>query len=72
MKTIKKYIKQFNKNNPGFIAELNDIDSYINKQSNCSCYYIVITDTENDIPGFYQFYSCKEFKQWIDGVVLEG
>ena len=72
MKTIQKYIDQFNRKNPGFVAELNDIDSYINKRSHCSQYYIVITDVENDIPGFYCFYSCKEFKQWIDGVVLEG
>ena len=72
MKTIKMYIDQFNRNNPGFIAELNEIDSYIDKKTHCSCYYIVITDTAHNIPGFYQFYSCKEFKQWIDGVILEG
>lgn len=65
MATMEKLIRRFNKMNPAYKAELDWIDSYE------GWYTVVITEPEYGIPAHYHFNSCKEFRDWMDNVVLD-
>ena len=62
MKTMQKLVDRFNKMNPDYHAEL---DSWEQK------YTVYITEPVCGITGRYVFKSCREFDEWMKGVVLE-
>ena len=65
MKTMEKLIKRFNRlMDPEMSAELDWINSYQ------GWYTVVITDGCG-LPGRYHFRTCKEFREWMDGVVID-
>ena len=64
MKTMEKLIKRFNRNNPGYMAELDWQDSYPG-------YYTVWITNTFGLSARYHFRTCKEFREWMDGVVLD-
>lgn len=64
MKTMQKLIEKFNKQNPNHTAELDTFDSYR------GYYKVYIGRSDWWDYSTLTFKSCKEFKEWMDGVVL--
>ncbi|MCR5566022.1 MAG: hypothetical protein K6F61_04160 [Clostridiales bacterium] len=64
MKTMEKLCKRFNRMNPCYHAELDWINSY-------KGWYTVIIESEYEYPAHYHFPTCNDFKDWINGVVLD-
>ena len=64
MSTMEKLVKRFNRMNPDYIAELCE-DSWEPE------YTVYITEPVCGLTARYVFGSCKEFKEWSDGVVLD-
>lgn len=64
MKTIRKLCKRFNKISPNYSVHLDEIESY-------NGYYKLFIADENGIGSWYIFASCKEFSEWMNGVILE-
>lgn len=64
MKTMQKLVDRFNRMYPEYLAELCR-DSWEQK------YTIYITEPVCGITGRYVFKSCREFDEWMKGVVLE-
>ena len=65
MATMEKLIRRFNKMNPAYKAELDWHSSYD------GFYTVVIKEPVYGIPATYHFRTCKEFREWMDGVVLD-
>ena len=65
MKGIRKLIKRFIKMYPEYEAWFDEIDSYP------GYYVIAITEPVLKLTCRYIFTSCRDFKEWMDGVVLE-
>ena len=66
MKTMEKLLSQFNRNHRNHRAELDTINSYKGYYRICisSFYPFSLSST-------YTFYTCKEFSDWMKGVVLD-
>lgn len=66
MKTFKKLCKRFEKLHPNYEVWFDELESYK------GYYKVCITDKHIlQIPAYYTFESCKEFKEWMEGVVLD-
>ena len=65
MKTMEKLIARFNRDNPGYTAELDWLDSYE------GWYTVCIYDDACGTSGRYHFRTCDEFAEWMNGVVLD-
>lgn len=65
MKTIKKLIKRFNRLNPDYSVCLDELESY------AGYYRINITEPVLGLTSCYTFETCKDFADWINGVVLD-
>ena len=65
MKTMEKLVARFNRENPGYHAELDWMSSYE------GWYTVAITEPVCDMTSYYHFTSCEDFRSWMDGVVLE-
>ena len=65
MKEIDKLIRRFNNLHPDYEAHLDEIES------GPRYYRIVITEPVCGMRVHYTFYSCRSFKEWMDGVVLD-
>ena len=64
MAMVKRLVKRFNRLNPGYTAEIYDLESYR------GCYRVYITDDAYGITSEYIFATAREFREWINGVVL--
>lgn len=66
METMRKLVERFNRRHQHYRAFLDEINSY-------SGWYIIhISDYPNCFHScMYRFSSCKEFSEWMKGVVLE-
>ena len=64
MKTFCQMITRFNKRNPGYHAYLDLFESYRG-------YYRVYISGPDSVGALYTFASVREFKEWMDGVVLD-
>ncbi len=64
MKTMQKLIKRFERVHPGFFAWLDPLESY-------SGYYRIIIYDKWAGSTQYIFKTCREFKEWTDGVVMD-
>ena len=62
MKTMEELCKRFGDLHPGYEAYLDEPLSYRNY------YRVYIYDTDSKLGTWYAFHSCKEFKEWSDGV----
>ena len=65
MKTMEKLIARFNKMHPDYSAELVDYES------RPGWYVVFITNDYFTVSARYYFSSCKDFRGWMDGVVLD-
>ena len=65
MKTMHKLIAKFKRMYPEYDAYLDPIDSYKGN------YRVAITEPVLDLTAWYTFTSCREFNEWINGVVLD-
>lgn len=65
MKTIEKLCRKFERLFPSYCADFDTINSYK------GCYRICIIDVERNLYSWHIFTSCKDFSEWINGVVLE-
>lgn len=65
MKTMEKLCRRFEKLNPGYKAELDKISSYV------GWYIIYITEPVCGTTSTYYATGCREFKEWMDNVVLD-
>ena len=65
MKTIQKLIKKFKRMYPDYDAWLDPIDSYKGN------YHIAITEPVCGLTSWHYFSTCREFNEWINGVVLD-
>lgn len=65
MKTMQKLIIRFKRIHPDHEAYLDTLESYRGN------YRIAITDLTHDLTAWYLFTSCRDFREWMDGVVLE-
>lgn len=64
MKTMKKLIQKFNRKFPNYSAYLDCIESYQ------GCYRICISDDEYKLSSWYIFDSCRDFNEWMNGIVF--
>jgi len=66
MKTMEKLVKRFNRlfGDAFYTAELDWMSSYP------GWYTVDITDPLG-MSTRYHFHTCKDFREWMDGVVLE-
>lgn len=65
MKTMEKLVKRFNRLfDPECTAELDWINSYP------GWYTVAIVDGLGMLTN-YHFRSCREFREWMDGVVMD-
>ena len=65
MKTMEKLVRRFNRLNPDYHAELEWRDSYP------GWYAVYITEPVCGLTSIYHFSTCAEFREWMDGVVLD-
>ena len=68
MKTMEILCTRFSRIHPGYTAYLNKIESYH------GYYKIVIyspVDLPINIPFEYTFRSCREFSEWMHGVIMD-
>ncbi len=65
MKTMEKLIRRFNALSPAYKAELDWRDSHE------GFYVVVIEEPVCGMYSRYHFRTCAEFREWMDGVVLE-
>lgn len=64
MKTMETLIRRFNRRNaPTYRASLDPIDSYPG-------YYVVYVSDPVCVAR-YSFKSCRDFREWMDGVSLD-
>lgn len=65
MKSMRKAIKRFNKKYCGWFYEaiLDVFNSY-------QGYYVVAIIGPEGVPCRYEFKSCREFIEWVNGVCL--
>ena len=64
MKTMAKLIRRFNRMTPDYKAEL-CTDSWEPR------YTVYITEPVCGMVSRYVFTSCRDFREWMDGVVLD-
>lgn len=66
MRTMQKMIDRFNRKYDSlhYYAELSWLDSYPG-------YYTVVIADELGYTARYHFRTCNEFREWMDGVVLD-
>lgn len=65
MKTIPKLIKKFKRIYP-------DYDAWFDKDFSYKGYYrVVITEPVLHLTSDYIFSTCRDFNEWINGVVLD-
>lgn len=65
MKTFEKLCRKFEKLFPGYCADFNEMESYR------GCYRVCIINVENNLWCWHIFTSCRDFKEWMDGVILD-
>ena len=63
--TMERLIKRFNRLNPDYHAELDWLSSY------AGFYTVDITEPVCGLTSRYHFHTCAEFREWMDGVVLD-
>ena len=64
MKTMEKLIKRFERLHPDYEAHFNDWES-------CPGYYVIFITQHGLWPAEYIFSTLKDFREWMDGVVLD-
>ena len=69
MKTMERLCKRFNRIHKPYTATLNTLDSYRGYYRVCIANKI--SDFFDDT-CYYTFRSCAEFREWIDGVIMNG
>lgn len=70
MKTFEMLCKRFNRIHKGYRAIFDSFFSYR------GYYNVTIIDDRKDLISYglstvYTFKTCKEFKEWIDGVIMD-
>lgn len=65
MKTFPKLIKKFKRLYPEYEAYFDTLESYK------GYYRVAITEPVCGLTAWYTFESCKDFSDWINGVVLD-
>lgn len=65
MKTMEKLCRRFERMFPDWCAELDTLESYP------GCYRICIINTALDVWAWHMFTSCRDFCEWMHGVVLD-
>ena len=65
MKTMRRLCRYLERVHPGYIAELSEPESYR------GWYKIYITEPMRGLTSEYYATGCREFREWIDGVVLD-
>ena len=65
MKTMERLCRRFERLFPAYCAELDTLDSYR------GYYRVCIIDLEHDIWAWHVFTSCREFREWMEGVVMD-
>ena len=67
MKTMEKLCKRFERLHPGYEASLDTCESYP------GFYRVYIDNAETgSLCHVYTFRTCADFRDWTDGVVLDG
>ena len=64
MNTMEKLCRRFEKLFPGYAADLDDINSYRG-------YYRVCIVTPDNNYYWHLFTSCKDFRDWMNGVTID-
>ena len=66
MKTFRKLVKRFEKLHPNYECWFDELESFRGS------YKVCITDKHIlQLPAYYSFESCRDFREWMDGVVLD-
>lgn len=65
MKTIPKLIRKFMRLHPEYEAWFDEMGSYK------GYYRIAITEPVLHLTSDHIFFTCREFEEWINGVVLD-
>lgn len=65
MKSMRKLIKRFNNKYCGWFYEA-ILDVFNSYQGN----YVVTIINPDGVPCEYNFKSCRDFSEWVDGVCL--
>ena len=64
MKTMEKLCRKFERIHPGYLADLCN-DNYEPR------YTVFITEPVLGLVSRYVFETCRDFSEWINGVVLD-
>ena len=63
---LNRICRRFEKLNPGY-------ECYLNPQWSCrGSYDVYVGNKETRIGRHYNFRSQKEFREWVNGVIMEG
>ena len=63
MKTMQKLCRRFERLFPIYAADLDTLESYR------GCYRVCIIDLETEMYYWHMFKSCRDFREWMDGLV---
>jgi len=72
MSEIRRLCRRFEKLNPGYECSLDEISSWSGSGSACGNYRIYIGNKETQIGSWYTFRSIREFREWVNNVIMEG
>lgn len=64
MKTMESLCSRFSRIHPGYSAYLDPICSYPG-------FYNICIDSPDGFPCWYIFRSCREFSEWMHGVIMD-
>ena len=65
MKTMETLCHRFERLFPGYAADLDTLESY------SGCYRVCIIDLDRNDFCWHMFASCRDFREWMDGVVMD-
>ena len=72
MSEIRRLCRRFEKLNPGYECSLDELSSWVGCGSARGNYRIFIGNKETRISSWYTFRSIREFREWVNNVIMEG
>lgn len=72
MSEIRRLCRRFEKLNPGYECSLDEIYSWKGSGRTRGNYKIFIGNKETRFGSWYTFRSIREFREWVNNVIMEG
>ena len=72
MQEMRRLCRRFEKLNPSYECCLDDVLSWQGSGGARGHYRIYVGNRETSIGSWYTFHSIKEFREWVNNVIMEG